>query len=98
MSFDTIVPWFHVFFYLYFTSLSPYDCNIYIGIVISILMAVCLRPHRPPHWGMLVVLVSLAFVMSIVWLNIIASEVVGVLTALGLLLNIKTGQNYVLRS
>lgn len=61
--------------------------------MISIVMAVFLRPNRPPHWVMLAVLVSLAFFMSIVWLNIIASEVVGVLTALGLLLNIKSGQN-----
>ena len=41
---------------------------------------------------MLAVLVSLAFLISIVWLNLVANEVVGVLTALGLLLNIKTGQ------
>lgn len=61
------------------------------GIVISVFMAVLLRPSRPPHWGMLAVLVSLAFIIAIVWLNIIANEVVGVLTALGLLLNIKTG-------
>ena len=57
----------------------------------SVLMVVLLRPNKPPHWAMLAVMVSLAFVLSIVWLNIIANEVVGVLTALGLLLNIKTG-------
>ena len=57
----------------------------------SVLMAVLLRPSRPPHWAMLAVMVSLAFILSIVWLNIIANEVVGVLTSLGLLLNIKTG-------
>lgn len=62
----------------------------------SVLMAILLRPSRPPHWAMLAVLVSLAFVISIVWLNIIANEVVGVLTALGLLLNIKTGQELLL--
>ena len=58
-------------------------------------MAVFLRPNRPPHWGMLAVLVSLAFLISIVWLNLVANEVVGVLTALGLLLNIKTGQTLI---
>ena len=63
------------------------------GLVISVLMGVLLRPSKPPHWAMLAVMVSLAFILSIVWLNIIANEVVGVLTALGLLLNIKTGQS-----
>lgn len=63
------------------------------GLVISVLMGVLLRPSKPPHWAMLAVMVSLAFILSIVWLNIIANEVVGVLTALGLLLNIETGQS-----
>ena len=61
------------------------------GLMISLLMLTLLRPSKPPHLAMLAVLVSLAFTLSIVWLNIIANEVVGVLTALGLLLNIKTG-------
>lgn len=58
----------------------------------SVVMAALLRPNKPPHWAMLAVLVCLAFVIAIVWLNIIANEVVSVLTALGLLLNIKTGE------
>lgn len=64
---------------------------IFTGLVISVVTLALLRPSRPPHWAMLIVLVSLAFILSIVWLNIIANEVVGVLTSLGLLLNIKTG-------
>ena len=60
----------------------------------SAVMAVLLRPNKPPHWGMLTVLVCLAFIIAIVWLNIIANEVVSVLTALGLLLNIKTGESF----
>lgn len=57
-------------------------------------MAVLLRPCRPPHWSMVAVLVVLSFTVSIVWLHIIANEVVSVLTALGLLLNIDTGMSY----
>ena len=66
-------------------------CIMFTGLVISVLMVVLLRPSKPPHWSMLSVLVALAFIFSIVWLNIIANEVVSVLSALGLLLNIKTG-------
>ena len=76
---------------LFFSSTHTHTCGE--GLVISVLMGVLLRPSKPPHWAMLAVMVSLAFILSIVWLNIIANEVVGVLTALGLLLNIKTGQS-----
>ena len=54
-------------------------------------MAILLRPNKPPHWAMMAVLVTLAFIMSIVWLHILANEVVSVLSSLGLLLNIDTG-------
>ncbi len=62
------------------------------GFFLSIAMAFALRPRTPPHWVMQIVLVPAAFIMSIVWLNIIATEVVCVLQAVGLLLSIDTGR------
>lgn len=55
-------------------------------------MAILLRPSKPPHWAMMMVLVPLAFIMSIIWLHILANEVISVLTSLGLLLSIDTGE------
>ena len=61
------------------------------GLVLTVLLVLSLRPKRPPHWSMQLVLVSFAFVMSIIWLNLEANEVVSVLKAFGLLLDIDTG-------
>ncbi len=45
-----------------------------------------------PHLGLQLVLVPAAFVMAIVWLNVMANEIVSVMRAFGLLLNIDTGE------
>lgn len=57
----------------------------------SVLLFLLLRPRCPPHWCLQIVLVPSAFVMSIIWLNIMANEVVSVMRAFGLLLSIDTG-------
>lgn len=59
--------------------------------LLSLLLFALLRPHRPPHWLLQLFLVPSAFVMAIIWLNIIASEVVSIMRAFGLLLSINTG-------
>ena len=46
---------------------------------------------RPPNVVMQIVLMIAAFVMSVLWLYLIANEVVSVLQALGLLTKISTG-------
>lgn len=71
---------------------SSHNYNpMYVASLPSLLLFLLLRPRRPPHWVLQLVLVPLAFVMAIIWLNIIANEVVSVLRAFGLLLNINTG-------
>ena len=42
---------------------------------------------------MQILLVPMAFIMAIVWLNLEANEIVSVLRAFGLLLNINTGKS-----
>ena len=61
------------------------------GVAISILLFLVLSSKNPPHWSMQCVLVPIAFVISIVWLNILANEVVSILRSFGLLLSIDTG-------
>ena len=62
------------------------------GVSISVLLFLVLSSKQPPHWSLQLILVPAAFTMAIVWLNIIANEVVSVLKAFGLLLNIDTGK------
>ena len=50
-----------------------------------------LKVKSPPHWSMQIVLGTLAFIMSIAWLNIEANEVVAILDAFGLCFGIDTG-------
>ena len=73
----------------FISSSNVSDCCA--GAAISVLLFCVLRRHTPPHWCMQVLLVPASFGVSIVWLNIIANEVVSVLRAFGLLLNIDTG-------
>lgn len=61
------------------------------GIAMSAFFFFVLSSNRPPHWSLQIVLGTLAFVMSIAWLNIEANEVVSVLNSIGLLFNIDTG-------
>ncbi len=60
----------------------------------SLFLFAVLRPRRPPHWCVKILLVPMSFASSIVWLNIIANEVVSILRAFGLLLHIDTGMYY----
>lgn len=46
---------------------------------------------KPPHWSLKLPLVPTAFIMAVVWLNLEANEIVSILRAFGLLLNIDTG-------
>ena len=55
------------------------------------MLFVLLRWKKPPHWSLQMFLVPMAFIMAIVWLNLEANEIVIVLRAFGLLLNIDTG-------
>ena len=63
----------------------------YVGAALSVVLFLVLTPKKPPHWTVKLVLVPAAFAMAIVWLSIEASEVVSVLKAFGLLLDISTG-------
>ena len=61
------------------------------GILLSVFFAFILPYNKPPHWFPQMILGTLAFVMSVAWLNIEANEVVAVLDAFGLLFSIDTG-------
>ena len=50
--------------------------------------------HRPPHWSLQIVLGTLAFVMSICWLNLEANECIAILEAFGLIFDIDTGEAF----
>ena len=50
--------------------------------------------HRPPHWSLQIVLGTLAFVMSICWLNLEANECIAILEAFGLIFDIDTGESF----
>ena len=62
------------------------------GIVISVALFFLLKVKSPPHWSMQIVLGTLAFIMSIAWLNIEANEVVAILDTFGLCFGIDTGE------
>ena len=55
------------------------------------ILLILLRNKKPPNAILQAILMVLAFAMSIVWLYIIANEVVSVLQALGLLASVSTG-------
>ena len=59
--------------------------------LLCVLFFFTLSWKKPPNMVMQIVLMISAFVMSIVWLYMIANEVVSVLQALGLLTKISTG-------
>ena len=61
------------------------------GVAVSALLFLVLSSKKPPHWSIQCVLVPITFLMSIIWLNIVANEVVSVLRSFGLLLGIDTG-------
>ena len=61
------------------------------ALIPSVLLFILLSWKKPPHWSLQVLLVPMAFTMAIVWLNLEANEIVSVLRAFGLLLNIDTG-------
>ena len=60
---------------------------------VSALLFLVLSSKKPPHWSIQWLLVPITFLMSIIWLNIVANEVVSVLRSLGLLLGIDTGMS-----
>ena len=63
------------------------------GVAASALLFLVLSSKKPPHWSIQGVLVPITFLMSIIWLYIVANEVVSVLRSLGLLLGIDTGMS-----
>ena len=67
--------------------------HIHTGVTISVAFFFLLSYKKPPHWSMQIVLGSLAFIMSIAWLNIEANEVVAVLNSFGLMFGIDVGMN-----
>lgn len=52
--------------------------------------------RHPPHWSLQIVLGTLAFIMSICWLNLEANECIAVLEAFGLIFDIDTGMKFVI--
>ena len=48
--------------------------------------------RRPPHWSLQIALGTLAFIMSICWLNLEANECIAILEAFGLIFDIDTGR------
>ena len=66
-----------------------------IALALSLTLFIFLRWKRPPHWCLQILLVPMAFIMAIVWLNLEANEIVSILRAFGILLNIDTGANRV---
>ena len=74
-------------------SYPPIPPLSFAGVLLSVAIFFALSSKKPPHWTMQSILVPSAFIMAIVWLNIEATEVVSVLKALGLMLNIDTGSN-----
>lgn len=62
-----------------------------IALVPCLALFILLRWKKPPHWCLQILLVPMAFIMAIVWLNLEANEIVSVLRSFGLLLNIDTG-------
>ena len=62
------------------------------GVAISVLLFLLISLKRPHHWSLQLTLVPAAFTMAIVWMYILANEVVSVLRSFGLLFNIDTGK------
>lgn len=78
--------------YYYYTIPPTSSCHVMSAALIpSVLLFILLSWKKPPHWSLQVLLVPMAFTMAIVWLNLEANEIVSVLRAFGLLLNIDTG-------
>lgn len=59
--------------------------------MLSVLAYFVVPSRRPPHWSLQIVLGTLAFVMSICWLNLEANECIAILEAFGLIFDIDTG-------
>lgn len=60
------------------------------GFLLSIVLYFVVSSEQP-HWAMQIVLGIAAFGMSIVWMYLIANEVVSLMQAIGLLLGVDTG-------
>ena len=58
----------------------------------SILLLLVLNPKKHPNWFLHFFLTVVAFAATVIWLNIIANEIVSALQALGLLINVNTGK------
>ena len=56
------------------------------------MLLLVLSPTKHPNWFLHFLLTVVAFAATIIWLNIIANEIVSVLQAFGLLLNVNTGK------
>ena len=67
-------------------------CIVLLGLALSVLAYFVVPSRHPPHWSLQIVLGTLAFVMSIAWLNLEANEVIAVLEAYGILFDIDTGK------
>ena len=68
-------------------------CNhiwLFAGFLMSAVLFFLVSPSHP-HWAVQIVLGVAAFTMSIVWMYLIANEVVSLLQAFGLLLGVDTG-------
>jgi solute carrier family 24 (sodium/potassium/calcium exchanger), member 6 len=66
--------------------LRPSLISLTVSLALLGLILATTSPHRTPHWH--AALCFLGFVVSIAWISTIAGEVVGVLKALGVILNI----------
>lgn len=77
-------------YFAIFTSTHVYNF-LYIALVPSAALFILLHCKKPPHWSLKLPLVPTAFIMAVVWLNLEANEIVSILRAFGLLLNIDTG-------
>eukprot|EP00731_Ephydatia_muelleri_P028394 Em0020g38a len=68
-----------------------------IGFLLSIVLYFVVSSEQP-HWAMQIVLGIAAFGMSIVWMYLIANEVVSLMQAIGLLLGVDTADTAVARA
>lgn len=62
----------------------------------SLLLLLVLSPKKHPNWVLHLLLTVFAFAATVIWLNIIANEIVSILQALGLLLSVNTGNNFII--
>ena len=61
------------------------------GMILSVPLFFIISKGSPPRWPVQIILAVSAFTTAVCWLSILADEIVNVLEALGLILNIEAG-------